>query len=79
MEIRCTCPYCSKGFTIEIDAPERPKTRREVPEEVRRERSERMKAMRAAGIGGRPKGIKETRHRSSFGVARKPRTEGADG
>lgn len=28
---------------------------RDVPEEVRRERSERMKAMRASGIGGWPK------------------------
>ena len=28
---------------------------RDVPEEVRKERSERMKAMRASGIGGWPK------------------------
>ena len=79
MEIRCTCPYCAKGFTIEIEAPERPKTRREVSEEERARRAERMRALRAQGIGGRPKGIKETRHRSSFGVARKPRMEVADG
>ena len=77
MEIRCTCPYCAKGFTIEIDEPKREKTKRAVPEEVRRQRSERMRALRAAGIGGRPKGIKETRHRSTFGVPRKKDT--ADG
>ena len=71
MEIKCTCPYCAKGFTIEIDEFKQEKTKREVSEEVRRQRSERMKALRAAGIGGRPKGIKETRHRSTFGIARK--------
>ena len=77
MEIRCTCPYCSKGFTIEIEEPERPKQKKAFSEEERAKRSERMKAMRAAGIGGRPKGIKETRHRSTFGVPRKKDT--ADG
>lgn len=54
----------------------RKKKKRDVPEEVRRQRSERMKALRAAGVGGRPKGVKEARHRSTYGVARK-RDEGA--
>lgn len=70
MEVKCTCPYCAKGFTIEVDVPTREKAKREVPEEVRRQRSERMKAMRAAGIGGRPKGVKEKGHRSTWGVPR---------
>lgn len=48
----------------------RKKATRNVSEEVRRARAERMKEMRANGIGGRPKGVKETRHRSTFGVAR---------
>lgn len=71
MEIKCTCPYCAKGFAIEIDAPERPKTRRDVPEEERARRAERMRALRAQGIGGRPKGVKEKAHRSTYGVPRK--------
>ena len=33
----------------------RKKIKRDVPEEVRKQRSERMKAMRASGIGGWPK------------------------
>lgn len=33
----------------------RKKIKRDVPEEVRKQRSERMKAMRARGIGGWPK------------------------
>lgn len=75
MEIKCTCPYCAKGFTIEIDAPERPKTRRDVTEEERARRAERMRALRAQGIGGRPKGVKEKAHRSTYGVPRKKAPE----
>lgn len=33
----------------------RKKIKRDIPEEVRKQRSERMKAMRARGIGGWPK------------------------
>lgn len=49
----------------------RKKATREVSEEVRRARSERMKEMRANGIGGRPKGVVEQNHRSTYGQARK--------
>lgn len=71
MEVKCTCPYCSRGFTIEIEEPQRPKQIKTFSEEELRRRSERMKAMRAAGIGGRPKGVKEKAHRSTYGVPRK--------
>lgn len=77
MEIKCTCPYCAKGFTIEVEEPKRPRQTKSFSEEERAKRSERMRALRAAGIGGRPKGIKETRHRSTFGVPRKK--DAADG
>lgn len=71
MEIKCTCPYCSKAFSIEVDEPERPRQRKAFSEEERAKRSERMRALRAQGIGGRPKGVKEKAHRSTYGVPRK--------
>ena len=75
MEIRCTCPYCSKGFTIEIEESQRPKQRKAFSEEERARRAERMREMRARGIGGRPKGVKEKAHRSTYGVPRKKAPE----
>ena len=43
---------------------------RDVPEEVRKERSERMKAMRASGIGGWPKKVSTAHGNSKEGVSR---------
>lgn len=42
---------------------------RDVPEEVRKERSERMKAMRASGIGGWPKKGSTTPRNANEGVS----------
>lgn len=72
MEIKCTCPYCTGLFTVTIDDPRPVKGKKNYSEEERRRRSERMKEMRARGIGGRPKGIKEKGHRSTYGRARGP-------
>lgn len=71
MEIRCFCPHCGQEFTMDVKEPERPRQKKAFSEEERAKRSERMKAMRAAGIGGRPKGVKEKSHRSTYGVPRK--------
>ena len=71
MEVKCTCPYCSKGFTIEVDAT-RTKQVRNVSDATRKQRAERMREMRLNGIGGRPKGSRNSHPRSDKGVARKP-------
>ena len=71
MEVKCTCPYCSKGFTIEVDAV-RKKQVRNISDATRLERSQRMKEMRQNGIGGRAKGSRNSHPRSDKGVARKP-------
>jgi len=76
MEIRCFCPKCGQEFTMDVKEPERPKQKKAFSEEELAKRAERMRALRAQGIGGRPKGVKETRHRSTFGVARKKDAEG---
>lgn len=79
MEIRCFCPHCGQEFSITVQEQEKAKTepkKRNVSEEVRAAAAERMRAMRAQGIGGRPKGVKEAGHRSTWGKARKA-TEGA--
>lgn len=70
MQIKCFCPKCGQEFTMVIAKPERPKQKKSFSEEERAKRAERMRALRAAGIGGRPKGVKETKHRSTFGKAR---------
>jgi ribosomal protein L44E len=78
MEVKCFCPYCAKSFTIEVDAPEAakaPKGKKSFSEEERAKRAERMRQMRLNGIGGRPKGVKETKHRSTFGKARTAREQ----
>lgn len=72
MEIRCFCPKCGQEFTMDVKEPEKPKQKkRSVSEEERARRAERMREMRAQGIGGRPKGVKEKAHRSTWGVPRK--------
>jgi len=76
MEIRCFCPKCGQEFTMEVDEPERPRQKKAFSEEERAKRAERMRALRAQGIGGRPKGVKETKHRSTFGKARKAGEDG---
>lgn len=70
MEVKCTCPYCAGVFTINVNEPEKPRKKRNVSEETRAKRAEHMRQLRAQGIGGRPKGVKETKHRSTFGKAR---------
>ena len=82
MEIRCFCPKCGQEFTMDVKEPERPRQKRSVPrqkkafsEEERARRAERMRALRAQGIGGRPKGVKEKAHRSTYGVPRKKAPE----
>lgn len=47
----------------------RKKIKRDVPEEVRKQRSERMKEMRARGIGGRPKKFSNTPRNENGGVS----------
>ena len=61
---------------MEVDEPERPRQKKAFSEEERAKRAERMRALRAQGIGGRPKGVKETKHRSTFGKARKAGEDG---
>lgn len=77
MEIRCFCPHCGQAFKMEINDQaqqpvKEPKAdgRRNVSEEVRRQRAEHMRALRAQGIGGRPKGSKNKATRSDAGLAR---------
>lgn len=77
MQIKCFCPHCGQMFTMEAPegaqvegaAGEAPK-RRNVSEEERAKRAERMRALRAQGIGGRPKGAKNRAPRSDAGKAR---------
>ena len=47
----------------------RKKIKRDIPEEVRKQRSERMKAMRASGIGGWPKKGSKTPKNANEGVS----------
>lgn len=61
---------------MDVKEPERPRQKRAFSEEERAKRAERMRALRAQGIGGRPKGVKETKHRSTFGKARKAGEDG---
>lgn len=68
MEVKCTCPYCSKNFTIDVVAPETRK--RVMSDEERAQRAERMRQMRLAGIGGRPKGSKNKFPRKDKGIKR---------
>lgn len=73
MIIEVTCP-CGCGHTFSVDV----KGRKGYSEEERARRAERMRLMRAEGIGGKPKGA-VTRNRSTAprktrsdkGVARK--------
>lgn len=77
MEVRCFCPKCGQEFTMTVqDAPGAAPKKRNMSEEERAKRAERMRALRAKGIGGRPKGVKETKHRSTFGKARKAGEDG---
>lgn len=71
MEIKCTCPHCGEEFTVNVDEPKKPRQKRNVSEAARAAASERMRQMRLNGVGGRPKGIKETKHRSTYGKARR--------
>lgn len=76
MEMKCTCPYCAKSFTIEVEAAQAPKKgRKAFTEEERAKRAERMRAMRAQGIGGRTKGSRNKAPRPDKGVARGARKE----
>lgn len=72
MQIKCFCPHCGQMFTMESPdgaIGEAPK-RRNVSAEEREKRAERMRALRAQGIGGRPKGAKNRSTRSDAGKAR---------
>lgn len=71
MEIRCFCPHCGQEFAMDVKEPERPRQKKAFSDEERARRAERMREMRAQGIGGRPKGVKEKAHRSTYGVPRK--------
>ena len=75
MEIKCFCPHCGKSFTVDIDVPEAAPKKRNMSEEERRKRAERMREMRLQGIGGRPKGSKNKGPRPDKGVPRKTDTE----
>lgn len=76
MEVKCTCPYCARSFTIEVDMPEQKETRRRnMSDEERAQRAERMRQMRLAGIGGRTKGSRNTKPRSDKGVPRGARKD----
>ena len=44
---------------MDVKEPERPRQKKAFSEEERAKRAERMRALRAQGIGGRPKGVKE--------------------
>ena len=73
-EMTVNCPDCGRVFVVRVPVDMLPKQKgkkRAVSEEERQARAERMRSMRLNGIGGRPKGIKETRHRSTFGMSRK--------
>lgn len=74
IEVKCTCPYCSKSFFIEVEAP-RETRRRNMSDEERAQRAERMRQMRLAGIGGRTKGSRNTKPRSDKGVPRGARKD----
>jgi len=72
MEIRCFCPHCGQAFAMEVDAPRATeKKKRNMSDEERALRAERMRTMRANGIGGRPKGSKNSHPRADKGQARK--------
>lgn len=60
--MKCQCPYCLAEFEV--------KPKCNVSDEVREKRREHMAALRAAGIGGRPKGSKNRKERSDKGVKR---------
>lgn len=61
MILKVTCP-CGCGHTFDVDVP---KGSKGYTDEERAKRAERMKAMRAAGVGGRPKGVKESKPRKT--------------
>ena len=74
MEIKCFCPHCGQEFSITVQDQGSAPARREgrnVSEDERQKRAERMRAMRAQGIGGRPKGSKNSHPRADKGMARK--------
>ena len=56
MEIKCTCPYCSKSFVIDMDDALKPRQKRNLSPEVRQRKAELMRQRRAAGWGGNRKG-----------------------
>ena len=56
MEIKCTCPYCSKAFVIDLDDALKPRQKRNLSPEVRQRKAELMRQRRAAGWGGNRKG-----------------------
>lgn len=73
MKILINCPGCGLVHEVEIpDAMIRPKERRTISEETRKARAERMRQLRAQGIGGRPKGAKDARPRGTFDATEGP-------
>lgn len=60
--MKCQCPFCLAEFEV--------KPRHNMSDEERAKRGARLAALRAAGIGGRPKGSKNRKERSDKGVKR---------
>lgn len=55
MYVKCTCPYCSKVFTINVEDVVKPKQKRTLSPEIREKKAALMRERRANGWGGNHK------------------------